>query len=315
MKKILIAVIIVIIAIVFILAISGKDKTESHLNISRYDKIPSNATKVAPETDVNPVKSLSSEYKTPVPLKTISSKGAEDSPFVMPDGKTLFFFFTPDVKVPVEKQLLDGVTGIWVSNKINDEWQEPERVFLQKEGKLALDGCEFVSGKVMLFCSAREGYTGIRWFSALFNENIQKWEFDKEVKFPEEYEVGELHEYNDEIYYHSSRAGGKGGLDIWKIKRSSDGTWAQPENVEALNTERNEGWPALSPDGNEIWISRDYGIWKAKKINNEWTTPELIFSPLAGEASIDSNGNVYFTHHFYKNDEMIEADIYFAEKI
>jgi len=27
---------------------------------------------------------------------------------------------------------------------------------------------------------------------------------------------------------------------------------------------------------------------------------------------LDSNGNIYFVHHFYKNGEMIEADIYVA---
>jgi len=301
--------------ILLILAFSGNKNENEMSNISRYSKIPANAVKITPETDANPVKSISSEYKTPVPVSVISSAGAEDSPFILPDGRTLYFFFTPDVKVPAEKQLLDEVTGIWVSKNVNGQWAEPERVLLQKKGKLALDGCEFVSGNTMLFCSAREGYTGIHWFSALFNEKDFKWEFEKEVQFPESYEVGELHEYNNEIYYHSSRAGSKGDLDIWKIKRNSDGSWSEPENIEIVNTERGDGWPAISPDGNELWLSRDYSVWRSKKVNGEWTTPEIMFSPLAGEASVDSGGNVYFVHHYYKDKVMLEADIYFAEKI
>jgi hypothetical protein len=39
-----------------------------------------------------------------------------------------------------------------------------------------------------------------------------------------------------------------------------------------------------------------------------------MIKTLAGEASLDNLGNVYFTHHFYKDDVMLEADIYVAHK-
>lgn len=304
----------------FIILISGcgqQSNFQDNSQISRYDKIPEDAIKITPEDDANPPKSYSSDYSNPIPISgRLNSAGAEDSAFILPDGNTLYFFFTPDVNVPVEKQILDGVTGIWMSKKeSNGEFGEPERIFLQDKNKLALDGCEFIDNNVMLFCSAREGYTGINWFSALFNENKNNWEFDKIVEFPAEYEIGELHEYNDEIYYHSSRAGGQGGLDIWKIKRNSDGTWTEPENIKEINTAGNEGWPAISPDGNELWLTKDYGLWRSKKDDDgKWQIPELIISPLAGEATIDNHGNVYFTHHFYKDNKMIEADIYVAYK-
>ena len=29
---------------------------------------------------------------------------------------------------------------------------------------------------------------------------------------------------------------------------------------------------------------------------------------------MDNQGNIYFTHHFYKEDHMLEADIYIAKK-
>ncbi|MDD5163797.1 MAG: hypothetical protein PHD95_06365, partial [Candidatus ainarchaeum sp.] len=74
--------------------------------IDRESKIPSDAVKMAPETDSAPPKSISPEYSDPVTLPyPISTAGAEDSAFIMPDGKTLYFFFTPDVRVPVEKQV------------------------------------------------------------------------------------------------------------------------------------------------------------------------------------------------------------------
>lgn len=246
----------------------------------------------------------------------VNTAGAEDSAFIMPDGNTLYFFFTPDVKVPVEKQVIDGVTGIYTAQKVNGEWSKPERVLLQKPNKAGSDGCEFVQGKVMYFCTVREGYTGIHWFKADYVDG--KWKnwrsADKELQM-EKYKTGELHISSDgqELYFHSERPGGKGGLDIW-LSKKVNGEWSEPENVEAVNSESNEGWPALSPDGKELWLSKDYGVWRAKRVDGKWSELEKMFSPLAGEPSIDAIGNVYFTHHFYKNDTMIEADIYVAER-
>lgn len=307
------AKVILLLAAIILLG-AGCGQTNPQPLPTRESKIPTDAVKVTPATDANPIKSLSSEYEDPIPVPgKVNTAGGEDSAFVLPDGHTLYFFFTPDVSVPVEKQVSDGVTGIYVSQMVNGEWAEPERVLLEKQGAPALDGCEYVNGTTMWFCSAREGYTGVHWFTAEFKDG--KWQNWKLADFPADYKVGELHFTSDgnEVYFHSDRPGGKGGLDIW-VSKKVNGQWQEPENVAAVNTDHDDGWPALSPDENELWISRDYGLWRSKKVNGEWTTPVEMFSPLAGEASIDSAGNVYFTHHFYKNDQMIEADIYFAKK-
>ncbi|NYZ76855.1 PD40 domain-containing protein [Candidatus Micrarchaeota archaeon] len=271
--------------------------------------------KITPETDKIPPELHSDEFEAPVPMSgPINTAGAEDGPFMMPDGNTFYVFFSPDVTVPVEKQLLDGSTGIYVSHKVNGQWSEPERIVLNDD--IALDGCEFVQGNRMWFCSARAGYTGVRWFSAEYKDGKwQNWQnADEELK-TDEFETGELHISNDgsELYFHSNRTGGKGGLDIW-VSKKVNGEWGEPVNVEAVNTERNDGWPALNPAEDELWITRDYGIWRSKSVNGSWTEPELIVSALAGEATIDNEGNVYFTHHFYENDTMLEADIYMIKK-
>jgi len=49
------------------------------------------------------------------------------------------------------------------------------------------------------------------------------------------------------------------------------------------------------------------------KVNGDWSEPQLIISQFAGEPSLDMDGNIYFTHHFYNNtSQMVEADIYVA---
>jgi hypothetical protein len=283
-------------------------------NIDRNTKLPADAVKMSPESDRNPPQLRSDEFDEPIPIPgSVNTAGLEDSPFIMPDGKTLYFFFTPEVNIPPEKQILDGVTGIYVSKMNNGTWNEPERVLLQEPDRLALDGCAFVLGEKMWFCSVREGFSGLQWFNAEGKDN--HWDNWELADFDPTYQIGELHITSDgnTLYFHSSRSGGKGGLDIW-LSEKVDGEWQEPINVEAVNTDKDEGWPAISPGGNELWFSRDYGIWRSKNTGGEWQEPELIVSQLAAEPSIDTRGNVYFVHHFYENNKMVEADIYIIQR-
>jgi hypothetical protein len=282
--------------------------------VERDTSIPTKAVKISPGADEHPPKVYSDEYEQPVPLPgRVNTAGAEDSPFITPDGDTLYFFFTPDLSIPVERQIRDGVTGIYVSKKTDGGWGEPQRVVLQDPGKLALDGCPFVHDDVMWFCSARTGYTGVHWFTAEFVDGA--WRNWTNADFNPKYEVGELDISADgtELYFASSRAGGRGDLDIW-VSKWIDGGWGEPVDVAVVNSVDAEGWPAVSPSGDELWFSRNYGIWRSKKVDGDWQEPELIISPLAGEPTIDAAGNVYFVHHFLVGDRLVEADIYVAYK-
>jgi hypothetical protein len=180
-----------------------------------------------PDKDPYPPKLHSLEYGDPVPLPyPVNTAGAEDSPFITPDGENLYFFFTPNAGEPVEEQIKDGVTGIYCSDRSEGSWGEPERVVLQEEDKLSLDGCVFVKDDVMWFCSAREGYTGVKFFTAEHSEGEWKdWRYVGD-KLSLEYQIGELHISSDgeELYFHSGRDDGEGGYDIW-VSRKQNGEW------------------------------------------------------------------------------------------
>jgi hypothetical protein len=123
----------------------------------------------------------------------------------------------------------------------------------------------------------------------------------------------------NELFFHSPRAGGKGQFDIW-VSKKGNGEWTEPKPLDSINTIENEGWPFLSQDGKELWFTRFYqgspAIFRSLRNDSEsnWGNPELIISQFAGEPTLDNLGNIYFTHHFYKEGKMIEADIYVAMK-
>jgi hypothetical protein len=281
--------------------------------VDRHAAIPADAVKITPDQDPTPPILHATEFQEPVPLPVISTAGAEDAPFVPAGGDELYFFFAADVRQDAAVQIRDPVNGIWVSRRVGGTWQEPTLVWLQEPGALALNGCPFVVGSEMFFCTAREGYTGLNWFRAVFADGA--WGDWSLYAFDPSLEVGELHIHGDALYYHSDRAGGMGGFDIWMATREGDG-WSDPTNVTAVNSAGDDTRPYVTPDGNELWITRTYqgtpAILRSPKIDGEWQAPELVVSRFAGEPTLDAQGNLYFVHHFYVDGVMREADIYVA---
>jgi hypothetical protein len=296
----------------------GDDNLPEYPVIDRLDKLPADISKRGPETDMHPPILHSGEYNDPVPLSSgINTSGAEDSPFILPDGNTIYFFFTPDVRVPVEQQLVDSVTGVWISCKTNNIWGQAERVWLQDPDKLALDGAVAIQGDEMWFASAREGFTGVNMFTAEYVDNKWiNWTYSGD-RLMKEIQLGEVHIHGDDLYFHSDRAGGLGSYDIWLTTRDGD-FWSDPIHIENINSSEMDGWPFISSNGNELWLTRWYqgtpAIFRSIKNAGTWDEPELIISQFAGECTLDDDGNIYFVHHYYENSVMIEADIYVALK-
>jgi len=320
MKPVFLHLAVALIPLIMLFSCQDKnnDDPANYPEVDRFAKLPADIPKQSPETDDHPPILYSNDYEAPVPLGSgINSSGGEDSPFIFPDGKTLYFFFTPDVRIAVEKQILDSVTGLYVSYKINNVWDTAVRVWLQDPGKLSMDGAVSIQGDEMWFASAREGYTGVNIFTALWNgEKWADWTYAGD-RLMKEIQVGELHIHGDVLYFHSDRQGGLGDYDIWTTTRNG-ASWSDPVNITAVNTPGMDGWPFVSSDGKEIWITRTYlgtpAIYRSVKNGNTWEEPEMILSQFAGEPTLDDAGNLYFIHHYYKNSVMIEADVYMARR-
>ncbi|MBN2354799.1 PD40 domain-containing protein [candidate division KSB1 bacterium] len=290
---------------------------------TRREAIPADAVKIAPENDNYPPVLHHNDWQTPVPMPgLINTAGAEDSPFISPDGNAFFFFFTPDVDVPPNEQLLDGVTGIWWCHKSGGTWEEPQRIILNDD--LSLDGAPFVLVDTLWFASVRVGnYGEIDVYTARWQNG--KWTDWRNAgqQLNQQYSIGEFHLSADgrTLYFHWTGHGGYGDMDIWKTERADSG-WSEPVNLGPnVNDEYWQGWPFVSQDGSELWFCGQSNLGhpgpsvyrSLKQADGTWGPADEIVSTFAGEPTLDDRGNLYFVHHFFSDQgQMIEADIYVA---
>ena len=309
---------ILMVAILIYIVTMNQEKEIEY--ISRDASIPENATKVTPEDDVFPPVLHSSQWKEPVPMEGINTAGAEDSPFISSDGSLFFFFFTPDVNVPPEKQLLDGVTGIWCC-KWNGGWSEAERVILNND--VSLDGAPFLLNNTLWFASVRKGnYGEVDLYTAEYTRGMWRNVENAGELLNKIYDVGEMHITADGKTMYCGKDGNK-SRDLF-ILHKNNGGWTEPSLIPypVSTDEYNEDLPFITQDENELWFTGQSrlgypgpAIFRCFKENGEWSEPEEIISSFAGEPCLDKEGNIYFVHHYFSSDmKMIEADIYVAYK-
>jgi hypothetical protein len=292
---------------------------------TREQAIPEGAVKMTPETDLHPPVVNSAEFDDAVPVPgPINTAGAEDAPVISRDGERFFIFFTPDAQVPPEEQLLDCVTGIWWSERDGRGWTEPVRAWLSDD--LSLDGPMCEQDGTLWFASFRlGGYKEGDIYTATFDGTEWHWQNAGQL-LNSDYQIGEcyLTAYGDTmVYARDSAFGIYGQYDLWESYRVHAG-WSEPANLgPVVNSSTYDGWPYLSPDGNELWFTRsvsDLGypgtsIYRTVRTARGWSEPEEMVSSYAGDAAMDPDGSLYFTHHYVDEaGEIIEADIYVCHR-
>jgi hypothetical protein len=65
------------------------------------------------------------------------------------------------------------------------------------------------------------------------------------------------------LYFGSGRAGGAGKTDIWRARENVQGQWTI-ENVKAVNTPGDEYEPLPSPDGQQMIVMADGGLYESR---------------------------------------------------
>jgi len=62
------------------------------------------------------------------------------------------------------------------------------------------------------------------------------------------------HDATEYLYFASNMPGGKGGLDIYRVKKLGPNTWGEVEPLDAINTPNNDVYPFISNEG-DIYYS------------------------------------------------------------
>lgn len=305
------AVIVAVVLLLVVVGLLGSRPNEEPTPL-RSDVIPASATKMTPGTDIYPPILRSDDWLDPVPMPgPVNTAGSEDSPFITPNGTWFFFFWTPDLNIPIQNQLGDKVTGVWWTEKVGGSWTEPEKLILGS--RECLDGDEFVDGNTMWFGSVRAGNLGeIDVYTSQYSDGEWGDIENAGQELNVEIDIGAFCFTPDgnTMYY------GKGG-DIWKIVKSGS-SWSTPEKVSNLASVSNKDQPFITADGEELWFTGQSttgtpgpSLFRCAKSGAGWATPEEIVSQFAGEPNLDADGNLYFVHHYVTtNISLIEADIY-----
>jgi hypothetical protein len=114
-----------------------------------------------------------------------------------------------------------------------------------------------------------------------FKTGYDKRKKDKSVMY--------LPQVGDKIYYSSYGDNGDNGRDIYYRTRLSDGNFSKPQKIPGINTEYDEDYPFLHPDGKTLYFSSKgfnsmggYDIFKSvfNDETNSWSMPVNMEFPI-----------------------------------
>lgn len=282
------------------------------------------ASLVMVENDRNPIILHSSDWEAPQPLPTpIDMDGDELAPFITLAGDELYFYYTPDLSISEAKQALDGISGIYYSGQVDGVWSEPEMLDLGDE--YALNGCVYINGQTLWFCSRRDGnYGDVDLYTASRVDGVWQNLQNAGEQLNVDYDAGEVSFSADQntMLFSTSRYGGFGLTDLWQTQRVGEG-WSEPVNLgNVINSIEIECFPYLSEDGMELWFTSSsrmgypgYAIFRSIWQDDTWGEPQEIISNYSSKVSIDRAGNLYFVHFFTDEEgKLLGSKIYAAQK-
>jgi hypothetical protein len=146
-------------------------------------------------------------------------------------------------------------------------------------------------GQRMYYARGRPGYQ--QYFVDPFQEGEERQLNTLPLTIPLRPDRGDLtpHIIGDTlVYFASSRPGGFGGLDLYRMARR-DGRWTEPENLgPELNSPYDETTPFLAPDGRTLYFSTNdsrrgiggFDVLSSYYVveTDRWTRPENPGLPL-----------------------------------
>jgi len=196
------------------------------------------------------VKFENNKWSNPI-LASFSGNHHDDQPFISYDGGKLFF---ASKRPKIENG--DQENDIWISDKTEQGWDEPKTInnliglwtpTVTRNGTIYF--LEIInSTRVICRAELKNGeYSEIE----CLNENINKKEALNWCPFiaPDE----------SYLIFSSNRKGGFGSGDLYISFKNKNGEWQKAINMgNSINTDRQERFPGVSPDGKYLFFTRLY---------------------------------------------------------
>lgn len=167
-------------------------------------------------------------------------------------------------------------------------------------------------GSMIIFtaCNRRDSYGGCDLYISFYKNGQwgKVYNMGPEVNSRFSDKQPSLSADNKTLYFSSTRKGGKGKEDIWKVS-FINGKWSDAENLgDGINTSENEGSPFIHADDNTLYFRSDghiglgdYDLFVSKKKNTTWSEPKNLGHPINSKGNdgalfVDLFGNTaYYT--------------------
>jgi tetratricopeptide (TPR) repeat protein len=192
----------------------------------------------------------------------INSPYSDYVPVILPDESALYFTSRRPGSSNNKKDAYNNFyEDVYVSYKEGDTWKKAENVGSPINSETN-DACVAISpnGQRMIVyrTSSSDQSTGDLYLTKLRANNT--WGPVEKIgnEINSQYIETSACFSNDttEIYFSSNRPGGYGGKDIYRIKKTPNGSWALPYNLgPAINSSRDDDAPFLHPDGITLYFS------------------------------------------------------------
>jgi hypothetical protein len=192
---------------------------------------------------------------------SINTSYSEYVPVVLPDENTMYFTSRREGSSNNVKDAYGNFhEDIYVSYKQGEAWGPAQNVGSSLNTETN-DACVAVSPdgqRMIIYRATPDGLTGNLFITKLTEEN--KWgpliKLGNETNSQFTETSACFSNDTSEIYFSSTRPGGYGGKDIYRIRKLPNGRWAMPYNLgPTINTPYDEDAPYLHPDGVKLYFS------------------------------------------------------------
>jgi outer membrane protein OmpA-like peptidoglycan-associated protein len=188
----------------------------------------------------------------------VNAKRKQYFPVLTADGNTLIF----TAEVPQKNNPQDFEENIYISKKVNGEWQKPEEIAenintqfnegtcsISADGKImvftACEGSRKSFGSCDLFITRREGDKWTDPENMGPYVNSQYWDSQPSLS-PD----------GSQIYFSSDRPFGVGKKDLWMSELDANGKWKRAINLgPKINTALDEVSPFVHANGQSLFYS------------------------------------------------------------